>query len=86
MGSSWIQINLIEDEPEFIIRALLRTLRGNRCQCSILVLAQLERSQLQIVIRLKIRAEPPSPKQQHTDVRRRGGFLSTEHFQKIKLS
>lgn len=81
MGSSWIQINLIEDGPEFIIRALLRTLRGNRCQCSVLLLAQLERSQLQIVIKQKIRSEPPPRRQQHTDARR-GGFLALSIFRK----
>lgn len=55
MGSSWIQINLIEDGPEFIIRAhgrlLLRMLREKTYQYSVLLLAQLERSQLQIVLK-----------------------------------
>lgn len=59
MGSSWIQINLIEDGPEFIIRAhgrlLLRMLREKTYQYSVLLLAQLERSQLQIVLKRKIR-------------------------------
>lgn len=50
MGSSWIQINLIEDGPEFIIGAGGKHPvedaggGGNRCRYSILLLAQLERS------------------------------------------
>lgn len=59
MGSSWIQINLIEDRPEFIIQAhgklLLRMLREKTYQYRVLLLAQLERSQLQIVLKRKIR-------------------------------